>query len=70
MTAQTTQTHHLDEMQRYLLERARQALEASRAETDPGEYARHCGRLEVARGQMVALVGELAGGPGNTGPGA
>ena len=64
----TTQTTHLDEMQSYLLERAREALAASKADTDPYNYAHHCGALEVALGQMVALVDELAGGPGNTRP--
>ena len=60
MTAQTAQTQ-LDEMQRYLLGRAREALAASKAETEPYNYAHHCGALEVALGQMVALVDELTG---------
>ena len=59
----TTQTTHLDEMQSYLLGRARQALEASKAETEPYNYAHHCGALEVALGQMVALVDQLTGEP-------
>ena len=41
---------------------ARGDLAASKAESNPAEYGRHCGVLEYRLEQMLAVIDELTGG--------
>jgi hypothetical protein len=50
----------------FRLDQAREALAASKADTDAAAYPRHLGSLEVCLKNMIRLVEQLAGN-GNSG---
>jgi hypothetical protein len=51
----------LDSYRQATLDRAREALSASQADTDPASYPRHLGRLEVVLADLIRLTEHLAG---------
>ncbi len=53
----------LDRYQEARLGQARQALAASRAESNPDAYPKHLGAVEVELEDMIALVEQLAANP-------
>ena len=48
--------------QRYLIEQAREALAASKADKSMEEYARHLGALEYRLETALQIIDELTGG--------
>jgi hypothetical protein len=57
----TTIKPKLDACQQARLDRARQALAASQAETDSARYPWHAGALEVTLADVIRLAEDLAG---------
>jgi hypothetical protein len=49
----------LDRYQQWNVEQAKQALAASKADTDAANYPRHLGVLEVNLADMIKLVEQL-----------
>jgi hypothetical protein len=52
----------LNEDQAARVERAREALEASRADDEPDNYGKHLGRLEAHLAFVFDVIDELTGG--------
>jgi hypothetical protein len=57
----STTKPQLGRLDQFTLDRAREALEVSRADTDTAAYPRHLGRLEVCVADLIRLVETLAG---------
>jgi len=49
-------TSTLTPAQRDRVDRAKAVLGASRADTDPGNYPRHLGRLDVVLGDLIKIL--------------
>ena len=61
MTATSAAPRRLDSYQAGRVERAREALEASRADLDAANYPRHLGILEVTAKDLLEIIDTLTG---------